>query len=277
MKYLRLLLSLLTIVFTVCSYGEGLPTSFNWIHGPTQAPIGDKATIKLPEGYVYLDAQNTKRFMEANHNIAGDNEYLIARDNLSWFGLFEFEPVGYVKDDEKLDADALFKTIKNGNEQANEERKKRGWGTMTLNGWRFKPQYDNKNKLLEWALIATDDANGRQVVNYNTRILGRTGVMHVIMVSEQENLDVASSQLKNLLAGDYEYVAGEKYAEFKEGDHVAEFGLAALVAGGAAAVAAKKGFFAVIAGFFAAAWKLIVGAVIALLAGIKKMFGKKNQ
>jgi uncharacterized membrane-anchored protein len=215
--------------------------------------------------------------LEANHNLADDTSFLVAPENLSWFALFEFDPVGYVKDDEKLDADDLLKTITNGNQQANEERKKRGWGTMSVTGWRFKPQYDNSTKLLEWALIAKEDGTGSQVVNYNTRLLGRTGVMHVVMVSGQDNLDAASTQLKNILTNDYSYVAGEKYAEFKEGDHVAEFGLAALVAGGAAAVAAKKGFFAVIAGFFAAAWKLIVGAVIALLAGIKKMFGKKNQ
>ena len=57
----------------------------------------------------------------------------------------------------------------------------------------------------------------------------------------------------------------------------AEFGLAALIAGGAAAVAAKKGVFAVIAGFLAAAWKFILVAVIGAFAWIKSLFKKKNQ
>ena len=37
-------------------------------------------------------------------------------------------------------------------------------------------------------------------------------------------------------------MAGERYAEFRAGDRVAEYGLAALVLGGAAAVATKSGF-----------------------------------
>ena len=45
-------------------------------------------------------------------------------------------------------------------------------------------------------------------------------------------------------------------------------------AGGAAAVATKKGFWAVIAGFFAAAWKFIAVAVVGYFA-YKKMKAKK--
>jgi uncharacterized membrane-anchored protein len=59
---------------------------------------------------------------------------------------------------------------------------------------------------------------------------------------------------------------GERYAEFKQSDRVAEFGLAALIAGGAAALATKKGFWAIIAGFLAAAWKFVAAAVIGVLA-----------
>jgi len=57
---------------------------------------------------------------------------------------------------------------------------------------------------------------------------------------------------------------------------VAEFGLAALIAGGAAAVATKKGFWAVIAGFFAAAWKFIAVAVVGLLAWLRSLFKGKS-
>jgi len=47
--------------------------------------------------------------------------------------------------------------------------------------------------------------------------------------------------------------------------------------GGAAAVATKKGFWALIGGFLAAAWKFVAAAVVALLAGIGKMFKKKTE
>jgi uncharacterized membrane-anchored protein len=57
---------------------------------------------------------------------------------------------------------------------------------------------------------------------------------------------------------------------------VAEFGLAALVLGGAAAVATKKGFWAVIGGFLAAFWKLLAGLAVAAVAALGGLFKKKQ-
>ena len=247
-----------------------------WQFGPGQGAIGDKATINIPKGYAFLGAEDTKKFMEMNQNIAGDNEYVLAPQSLTWFAIFHFNPVGYVKDNEKLDADTLLDTAKQGSIAANEERRKRGWRTMTIQGWRFPPQYDQKTKLLEWAFIARDDSNGQDTINYNTRLLGRKGVMEVILVTDPANLNTSVAALKTALTG-YEYTPGEKYADYRQGDRVAEFGLAALVAGGAAAVAAKKGLFAVIAGFFAAAWKFIIAAVAGIGVWLKSLFRKKSQ
>lgn len=90
-------------------------------------------------------------------------------------------------------------------------------------------------------------------------------------------LDRTVATLKTLLTDGYQYVPGEKYAEFRQGDRVAEFGLAALIAGGATAVAAKKGWLAAIGAFFAAAWKFILAIAAAALIWLKKLFGKKSQ
>ena len=47
-------------------------------------------------------------------------------------------------DDEKdsLDADAMIASIREGTEAANEERRRRGWSTMTILGWHEEPFYD---------------------------------------------------------------------------------------------------------------------------------------
>ena len=74
----------------------------------------------------------------------------------------------------------------------------------------------------------------------------------------------------------FQYLPGETYADVQEGDKIAEYGLAALIAGGAAAVATKKGFWAVLAGFFATAWKFIAAAVVGLGAWFKSLFKKKE-
>lgn len=247
-----------------------------WQYGPANGWIGSKAKIEIPKDYAFLNAAETKKFNELTQNISSGEEYVFAPTSMQWFAVFRFNPVGYVKDDEKVDADAILASVKSGTEAANKERAKRGWPTMSVQGWRFTPQYDHQAKLLEWALLATDDATKQEVVNYNTRILGRTGVMSVIVVTSPRRLDDSVADFKRVIAG-YEYAPGEKYSEFKPGDHVAEIGLAALIAGGAAAVATKKGLWAVLGGFIAAAWKFLAAGAVALIAGLRRLFRPKAQ
>lgn len=279
MGYLRLALGLVAFLFFGLSHAqEANPlAALAWQRGPLEALIGDKATITVPAGYVFLGSTDTKKFMEASHNVSSGHEYLLAPENLQWFSLFSFEPIGYVKDNETIDADAVLDTVKEGTKQGNEERKSRGWSTMSIVGWRFKPHYDRDSKLLEWAFVGRDDSTSSDVINYNTRLLGRSGVMDVVLVSDPGILDTAAATLKTILTDGYQFAPGEKYAEFKQGDRVAEYGLAALVAGGAAAVAAKKGVFAVIGAFLAAAWKFGLAIVVGAIAWLKSLLRKKSQ
>jgi len=87
---------------------------------------------------------------------------------------------GYVKDDEKIDPDPLLESIRKGTEASNEQRKSRGWSTLTIVGWKLPPRYDTQDRRLEWAIDARSD--GGAVVNYNTRVLGRHGVTSVTLV-----------------------------------------------------------------------------------------------
>jgi len=77
------------------------------------------------------------------------------------------------------------------------------------------------------------------------------------------------------------FTTGQTYAEWREGDKVAKYGLTALVAGGAGAAAMKLGLFGklwkVIAGIFAAAGKAIIAAVAGLAAWLRSMFRKKEK
>jgi len=252
-------------------------TQLAWQVGPTDGQITSRAHIKVPDGYAFLGPEDTRKLNEMMQNPPSDaDEYTLAPKDLSWMAFFTFDEVGYVKDDEKLDADDILSSIKDGTEQSNEERRQRGWDTLRIEGWSFKPQYDTNLNLLEWAVLAESMPSHHKVVNYNTRLLGRRGVMQVVVVASPEQLDAAVSQFKSLVPG-YEFNAGEKYAEFKAGDHVAEYGLAALITGGAAAVASKKGFFAAIAVFLAKAWKLVLIGLAGIAAGIRKFFGGKDQ
>ena len=141
-----------------------------------------------------------------------------------------------------------------------------GMEAIFTDGWQVPPHYDIQSKRLEWGTRLKTGA-GNLIVNYTSRLLGRSGVMSAILVSDPGNLAADTQQFKAALQ-QFTYIPGENYAEFKAGDKVAEYGLAALVLGGAAAIATKKGLWAVIGGFLAAFWKIIAGVAVAGLAGI---------
>ena len=186
-------------------------------------------------------SKNTRRFLELMGNPPRDGHYLIAPADLDWFAVFSFDPVGYVKDDEKIDADALLKSLKESDAPGNEERKRLGMAPIYTDGWHVPPHYDAGTKRLEWGMRLRDEKGGMHV-NYTSRLLGRSGVMSAVLVSSPQTLTEDMKAFNAALAG-YDFVAGEKYAEFKSGDRIAEYGLAALVVGGAAAAAAKAGWF----------------------------------
>jgi len=245
-----------------------------WQDGPSDGRIGDKATIKVPAGFVFLDEKNTRRFLEIAGNPPRDRHYLIAPNTLAWFAVFSFNATGYVKDDEKIDPDAILGSLKASDSPGNEERKKLGLPALYTEGWAVAPHFDSQTKRLEWGVKLRSDPGG-PVVNYTSRLLGRTGVMSALLVSDPATLAADTQQFRSALQS-FDYVAGEKYSEFKSGDKIAEYGLAALILGGAAAVATKKGLWAVIAGFLAAFWKLILGVVVAAMAGFRSIFKSKK-
>ncbi|WEN15062.1 DUF2167 domain-containing protein [Rhodanobacter sp. AS-Z3] len=248
---------------------DGLP----WQKGPVTVQLGDQATLNVPEGYAFLDAAGTVKFNEVAHNPPGDgDEYTMA--GKGWVAFFSYGDVGYIKDDETIDADAILANIREGTAAANKERRARGWGEMSILGWSARPEYDTQLKSLTWSILGEDQSTHEKVVNYNARLLGRHGVMSVVMVTDPATLATSIMDFKRRVKG-FEYVSGESYAEYQPGDHVAAYGLAALITGGAAAVAAKKGLFSVIGGFLVAAWKFVLAGLVAASAWFKSLFKRK--
>lgn len=241
-----------------------------WQNGPGEGAIAGKAKIRIPEGYAFLDDANTRRFLELMGNPPVNNHFMIAPKNVDWFAVFSFDPVGYVKDDEKIDADELLETLKKGDGPGNEERRRLGLQQIYTDGWHVAPHYDAATKRLEWGVRLRDD-RGRINVNYTSRLLGRTGVMSAVLVTSPGTLEADMKSFNGALAG-FEFVAGERYAEFKSGDRIAEYGLAALVVGGAAAAAAKAGWLKFLGKF----WVLILAGFAAAWGWLKRFFVRKD-
>lgn len=249
--------------------------ALDWHSGPRVEAIAGKALLKTPDANtLFIDESNSRKFLELTGNLPENGNFIVFNTTNGWWATFSFNPIGYVKDDEKIDADAILKSIRDNDGPANEERKRLGLPALHTEGWYIPPHYDTQTKRLEWGVKLRSE--GKEALNYTIRLLGRTGVMNATLVSSPERLDADVEAFKATLTG-FDFNPGERYSEFKEGDRVAEYGLAALIAGGTVAVATKKGFWAAIGAFLAATWKFVAAGAIALLAGLRSLFSKRKE
>lgn len=244
-----------------------------WQTGPLDGSVGDKARLAVPADVRLLAESHGARFLELTGNLPEPGNTVLVGGN--WWATFSFSDVGYVKDDEKLDPDALLKAIQESDQPANEERERLGITKLHTVGWAVPPHYDTQTQHLEWGLTLRADGDPTPVINYTVRMLGRSGYENVILVTSAQNLQQDVAELKAILKG-FDFVPGERYAEFKQGDRVAQIGLGALVLGGAAAAAAKSGWFKGLIAVLAAGWKFIAAAAVAGVVGLGKLLGRKK-
>jgi len=260
------------------------PPELHWVPGPTAITLGHQLTLSLPPDDIYLGGDEAKHLLERNGTLHNENllGIVAGAGDTDWLVTFRYEEDGYVKDDEKLDADAILKSMREGTEEENKERTAKGFDPLTINGWRELPWYERSQHHLVWGI---DVATKKHVsVNYSTRILGRKGWVALNLLSPPEHLDSSKPAVQALLAATT-FDKGSRYEDFQSGkDKVAEYGLAGLVLGGvglAALKVAKVGLIAkfwnvILAGLIAAK-KLIVLGLAAGAAFFKRLFGKKNQ
>lgn len=189
-----------------------------------------------------------------------------------WAVVITYEEEGYVKDDdaETINYDDLLKQMQKDTVSANKERTKQGYPAVQLMGWAAKPRYDRATHKLYWAKDLKFGDEKDNTLNYNIRLLGRRGVLVLNAVAGMSQLAEIEQATPHVLSA-VDFNPGSRYADFdpKSGDKFATYGLAALIAGG---VAAKVGLFKGIWLAILAAKKFIIIAIIAALAGVKKLF-----
>jgi uncharacterized membrane-anchored protein len=261
--------------------------SIQWIEGPATGALGSVAQLEVPSECRFTEAAGARTFLHLVHDIPSGREvglvYCSDRkaQTSSWFVIFSYDASGYVRDDEKssLDADAILASIRSGTEESNKERRSRGWEEMSVLGWVVPPHYDQRTHNLTWSLSGKSSA-GDTSVNQSVRLLGRGGVLRVELVLDPSQLATVVPSFDSIIAGT-SFVPGSRYAEWRDGDKVAAYGLTALIAGGAGAVAMKTGLFGrlgrVLIALGAALWKMLAAAVVGLWAMLKAVFGRRPK
>ncbi|HEY1132113.1 MAG TPA: DUF2167 domain-containing protein [Roseateles sp.] len=249
--------------------------------GPADIAIAGQATLHLPADRVFIPQPQAGKLLTAMGNPGEHSELtglIFPQGDAQWFATLRYIASGYVKDGDAKEwkADDLLASYKEGTEASNEERKKMGVAPIEITGWAEVPAYEATRHHLVWAMSSKEKgapAEAGQGVNYNTYALGREGYLSLNFVTGLADLPAQKPDAKALL-GALEFDKGKRYEDFDAStDHVAEYGLAALVLG----VGAKKlGLLAVVFAFVAKFAKIIFIAVIGVGAAFTKFLKRKK-
>ncbi|WP_028549732.1 DUF2167 domain-containing protein [Paenibacillus sp. UNC451MF] len=276
-RLLGMTLALTLICSTAVSAAE---SKFNWIEGGKKVDLKQIATLDLDPSFVFLDAANTMKMSKESHETPSGKEIgsvYPTDEKQNWAVIFEYDNSGHIKDDEKqkIDAKAILKSYKKGTEEANKE--KEPGQRLYVTGWDVEPFYDEKSHNLTWSMLAEDD-NKEQLLNYNVRLLTREGYISAILVSDPEHREADKKVLTEKILPKLEMQAGKRYEDFDASkDKVSEYGLSALILGGAGlAVAKKVGLLATIALLGKKFGIVIIAAFGVLIGFIRKLFGRKK-
>jgi uncharacterized membrane-anchored protein len=200
-KFAHLLFVMSALFFTVPVFAkEPQYPKINWQAGPKTIKVASGlAELNLPKGYLFADESDAKKLLKVIGN--NNNEQVVGlvlpnNREKEWFVVFEYDPMGYVKDDEAktIDAKKLLQQIKEGTAEGNKHRAEQGIGPIEIIGWQEEPHYDEQTHNLVWSIIAKDSKS--QFVNYNTKVLGRYGVTSITLVSDLQSMAAIRTCLK---------------------------------------------------------------------------------
>src|SRR5436190_557794 len=147
-----------------------------------------------------------------------------------------------------------------------------GLATLDLPAdFRYLDAQETEVVLRAWGNPAGHETLGMLVPD-SVRVLGRRGVLVLNAVSSMDQLEPVRRDMAKVI--DFvEFSGGHRYTDFIPGtDKVAEYGIAALIAGG---LAAKAGLFKVLLGALIALKKAIALGLVAAAAFLRKLFRRK--
>ena len=239
------------------------------------------ATLDLPASFRYLSPPDAARMLsEGWGNPPGITSLgMILPTDVNplsaagWGVVVTYDKDGHVKDDDadSIKYDELLKDMQEGMIASNATRKEQGYSAMELVGWAEKPHYDKASHKLYWAKELRSEGDATNGLNYNIRVLGREGVLVLNAVASMAQIDKIRTEMQSV-TGFAEFTDGHRYTDFNDKtDKVAEYGLAALVAGG---VAAKLGLFGKLFAFLLVFKKIIFIGLAAAATGVFKLFGR---
>lgn len=221
------------------------------------------ATLDQGEDYYFLGHKDTRYVLEDLWGNPPDETVLgmvfpshATPFHDTWGMVLSFEDIGHVSDKDAAGYDyaSLLETMKKDTRAENQQRAAQGFGTIELIGWAEPPHYDADTRKLYWAKELRFNDSDPNTLNYDIRVLGRTGVLVMNIIAEMTLLEQVKQDAPGLLAMT-SFNQGSRYEDFDPSvDKVAAVGIGGLIAG---KVLAKTGFLAVALVFLKKFWFLL--------------------
>jgi len=260
-------------------YADSIEQTIEYKTG--QIVMDDLATIDVPKGFKYIDADDAKTILI---DVWGNPPYepdakplgMLVQENFSLTSgddsfviEMTFVDDGYIKDDDakEIDYDKLLESMQEDTKASNAFRKEEGYPTVDFIGWASDPFYDAENKKLHWAKELKFEEDDINTLNYDIRVLGRKGFLKLTAISDMQTLANVKNNINPVLQS-INFNEGHRYSDFNPDlDKVAAYGIGGLIAG---KVLLKTGLIAKLGLILAKSWKIILIA----FAGLAGVFGK---
>lgn len=239
------------------------------------------AEIDVPKGYKFLDAKQSNTVLtdlwgnppsEVLGMLFPENVGPVS-NNFTYAVEITYSNEGYIDDEDAKDINYndLLSEMQSDTNAGNKEREKLGYPSIKLVGWASEPFYDEKSKKLHWAKELKFSTDSIHTLNYNIRVLGRSGYLNLNAIGTMNVLPLVKKDVNQIL-NSVSFTEGNTYADFNPDiDKVAAYGIGGLIAG---KLLAKAGFFALLLKF----WKFIAIAVVGAFSVLKnKIFGTKKE
>lgn len=250
--------------------------SLNWQRGGTFHLDGSKTTLTVAGKYVVVTGRDAPRYYETVEGTKAPHglEVIVVDPAADAAVMFASIPEGYVRFDDwgDVDADRMLRQVKENTDEANKERIANHIPPVEVIGWRERPTLDRATQTVRWAIEAR--AGNDKIVNAVVLTFGRYGFEKLTWVGPAEQ---DSSAFLTEMRSASSFDPGARYVDFKDGDKVAAYTIATLVAtviGAKAAV--KAGLFVALAVLLKKLWLIAIAAVAGIATYLRSFFGRRR-
>ncbi len=198
-----------------------------WQEPGTYTLPKSQSTVTVPDDHTIVIGEDARRLATALGNDDEAIEALIMDDDNTF--VFTYCDVGYIslEDIDDIDPLVMIQHVSEDCEQDNQQRLADGRPLKHILGWAQKPTLHPDTNTLSLAMES--EAGGERHIDLITIRLSRSGFEMISWVATKEEY-AARDQILTPILETHTFASGDNYNDHMDGDKIASFSIAGLVA-----------------------------------------------